>query len=124
MTAKPIDFDLTDFPGCSVQSFTLRELSGSDSLAAASRSINPQGPNPIFGFQHRNQCVADAIVAVDGKPVTTPYVAWETWNLRTQEFVTKAYDEMNGVSKEEMERFLAKAGLKPAVTPGATGPRT
>lgn len=118
------DFDISDFKGCSIRSFTLREMHGRDSIAAAQRSVKPGEPNPIYGFQHRSQIIADAIVRVNGADVPTPYVAWEDWNIRTQTFVERAYDEMNGVSKEEMERFLGRHGLKPSDTQEASAPPT
>ena len=124
MTDKTRDFDLSDFPGCSVESFTLRELRGHDSIAAAQRSVVPGEVNPIYGFQHRSQIIADAIVKVNGKEVHSPYLQWEDWNLRTQNFVEMAYDKMNGVAKEEMDRFLAKHGMKREATPAASAPHS
>lgn len=109
--------DLSDIPGCSVVTVTIRVLTGRDSLAAAERSIGRDGkPNPLVGMLHRSHMIADAITHVDGNEVIAPYLAWEDWNVRTQAFVERAYDLINGVSREEMDRFLAKHGLVPAPT--------
>jgi hypothetical protein len=119
------EIDLSDFQGCSVKSVTLRVMTGRDSLAAAMRSVDPKGgPQPLMGFYHRSNLLADAIVRVDGQPVVTPYVQWEDWNTRTQGFIEAAYDKLNGITKAEMDRFLAKHGWMLAESPALSVPPT
>lgn len=112
--------DISEYEGCDIQSFDLRPLKGKDSLAAVQRSVDPKGnlqPGFIISVHHRNNMIAEAITHVNGEPVVSPYVGWDEWSIRTQEFVVAAYDKLNNVSAEEMKSFLAKLGKKATPTP-------
>jgi len=117
-TSRTRDFDISKYENVDVRSFTLRIVTGQDSLDATARSIGKgDRPNPMLTFSARSNTIADAIVAVNGVQVVTPYVQWEDWSLRTQAFVERAYDRMNGVTNAEMDDFLGRHGLMPKPTP-------
>lgn len=109
-------FDLSRYGDTvSVKSFELEILAGRDSLDATARSIAPMPadgtpPTPthplVFGVLHRNQLIAQSISKVNGQLVERPFIAWQDWSLRTQEFVVAAYQRLNEAKKSELDDFL------------------
>lgn len=110
-------FDLSKYPGLSIKSFELIELVGKDSLDALGRAAAPGAslsPAQLSAL-HLNQMIAQSITHVDDQPVQRPYTAWESWSLRTQEFVVAAYNRLNSTTGKELADFLAQS----FATPGA-----
>lgn len=105
-------FDLSKFKGVSIQSFDMEEMTGRDSLDAAARAVGPGGgdgarPNAFqLNISHRNQLIAQSIAKVNGDIVTRPCLDWESWSLRTQEFVMAAYMRLNEATKIEIDDFI------------------
>lgn len=103
-------FDISKFK-CSISSFHLEELTGRQNIDALAQALGPNGGQGLNPFQmnvlHKNALVAMSITHVNEEPVIRPFTAWEMWNLRTQEFVVRAYDKLNDVSREEMDDFLS-----------------
>jgi len=107
-------FDLSEIRGVSIASFDLEEMTGRDSLDAAARAIGPRrkdddGPPPNayeLNISHRNQLIAQSISKVNGEIVPRPYTSWETWTLRTQEFVLAAYSRLNEATNDEVKGFI------------------
>jgi len=105
-------FDLSKIKNCSVTSFDLDELNGRDSIDAAARAIGPGGDEGSrmssyqANMQHRNQLVAQSISKVNDELVQRPYMQWEQWTLRTQEFVLAAYMRLNEATKAEVDGFI------------------
>lgn len=111
--------DLSRFKGVSIRSFEIEELTGRDNIDALAQALGPDQGKGMSLLQmntaHKNQLIANAISSVNDEPVVRPFTAWENWNLKTQEFVVKAFDKINDISKEEMESFLeVNFGERPA----------
>lgn len=103
-------FDLSKYKNVAINSFELRELTGDNEVDAIARCTDPAtGRAQLTSVGLRAQLIADAIVAVNGEPVTGPYLAWQKWPLRTREFVAAAFDAMHEVNREEMQDFLGAA---------------
>lgn len=117
------DFDVSKYPEMDIKGFTLQIMTGNDSLDATARAVGKgDKPNPMLTFSARSNLIADAIVRIDGQDVIRPYVQWEDLSLRTQTFIEKAFDCINGVTNGEMEDFLVSHGLKPSKTQDPTAP--
>lgn len=114
-------FDLSKLKNVSIESFDMEEMTGRDSLDAAARVL-PRGNDAqqVSGYElqiaHRNSLIAQSISRVDGVVVPRPYTTWETWSLRTQEFVIAAYNRLNDASKAEVEAFLVASFAAPVET--------
>lgn len=112
-----IDFEKQKIKGTSVKSLELRELDGDASEAAAARVVQ-KDMTQVHGFllsrQHNEQLISDAIIAVNGQPVITPYLEWKKWNLRTREFVIAAYNKINSTTQAEIDDFFKALGLSDA----------
>lgn len=100
------DFDLNGYRGVSVDSFSIRELSFRDEVAAAKRSGDDVTRASI-------ELLSAAISKVNGEKVKAPYYEWQSgddpWSARTVEFVQKAFNWVNGTDAKEMDDFLSKA---------------
>lgn len=124
---------LKKYRGMDVDSFGIVTISGEDVIRAAERCLPPDGKAPdsnLFNILLRQQVIAGAIVEVNGKPVKGTCQASVQWGSRTREFVGRAFDYMNGVTKDEIEDFdKALAGAdrsetsqeKPTPTSSASG---
>lgn len=102
-------YDLSSFKGLDIQSFAIREAIGEDTIRAAERCALPTGAQPdenLYSIMLRNQMIAGVIVEVDGQPVKGGACqAFLGWNEKTRKLVAKAYDRLNGTSKEDEEAF-------------------
>ena len=120
---KTRDFDISKYSEVDIRSFTLQVMTGNDSLDATARAVGKgDRPNPMVTFAARSNLIADAIVKVDGQDVVRPYIEWESWSLRTQTFVERAFDALNSVTKVEMDDFLSSHGLMPKEATAPTAP--
>lgn len=103
-------FDLSKIRGVSISSFDMEEMTGVDSMDAAARALGPRPSENMSAYQinilHRNQLVAQSISKVDDHVVIRPHTQWENWNLRTQEFVMRAYTRLNEATAKEVEDFI------------------
>jgi hypothetical protein len=103
-------YDLSKYPNLSIRSFALRELTGEDIVLAAERVAigTAKVDDNTYGLLLRNQMIAGAIVEVDGETVKgASCQAFLGWNVRTRDFVQRAFDHMNSVSDKERSDFLA-----------------
>lgn len=101
-------FDLTGY-GCSVESFTIRRLTGADWYAAVDRASGPTGIQPT-DRAIRHESFADAVEAVDGEKVVQPYAGWRDWTVRTVEFMSAAFAAVNELSARDALVLRAQDG--------------
>lgn len=97
-----------------LDNFHMREVDGRDEEIAANMA-KAKGGSATSG----EEMVRLAIVAVNGKPVKQPYLQFDTWNQRARSFALKAFNELNGYTKDEEEAFLATAEEEDAPLPSA-----
>lgn len=101
--------DLSKYRGVDVKSFRIISLGGEDVVKAAMRALPKDGEQMsqhLFNIELSRQQYAQAIVEVDGKPVRGACcIASLEWNLRTKQFVARAYNYMNGISDQEDADF-------------------
>jgi hypothetical protein len=90
-------------PGRSIplESFSLRETTGEDDIAAAERSAAAGGKALA---SYRNDVIAEAFLAVNGEAVTAPY-GWRHWPSKARDFVLLAFTKMNDAPAKELEDF-------------------
>ena len=88
-----------------IVTITLREVNGLDEESAAN-SAKARGGSVTTG----EELIRISVVAVNGSPVTQPYLAFDTINTRGRAFIMRAFNEINGMSTKEGDDFLATAG--------------
>ena len=102
-------FDLSKFRDLDITSISIKQLTGDDLIMAAERCTLPDGASideNVFGMLLRNQLIAGAITEVDGKSVKgASCQSYLTWNMRTRDFVSRAYDFLNSTVKAERDDF-------------------
>jgi hypothetical protein len=113
----PDPADPTEKKRVPLESFTLRETSGEDDIAAAERAT-VSGSKSAMSF--RNDVIAEAFVAVNGDPVVTPY-GWRTWPSKARDFVLLAFTKMNDAPAGELADFEKAAFGEPAPAPNERG---
>ncbi len=121
MNTKTVD--LTPYRDLDIKSIEVRPMTGADTLVAAARCVTPGGEPVVpelFGLMLRQQMIAEAIVAVDGKKCHGPCIQSVDWNARTREFVGETYDYVNGLSNDEREAFRKALAGASGAQPGTT----
>lgn len=100
--------DLSEY-GLEIQSFDMRRLTGVDSDAALERIISDKIKHGyVLNTKHKEAMIADAITHVNGVPVVNPFVQWQSYGLKLQEFIVATFDFLNIVPASVMETFLGK----------------
>ncbi len=94
--------------GLEIDNITLKTTTGQDEIMAEQRAAG-RGAHAFL-----EELMADAIVAVNGERVVTPYVQWKEWSTRTRAFVRAAFNQLNDASKEEIRDFLADEFAEPS----------
>lgn len=103
-------------PGCSVESFVVREIDGHDEREAG-RWLVARGE----GVEDARLAMMDenlrvSIYAVNDVPVEQPYLGMDLWSTKTRRFLIEAFGLLNGVEDKEVSDFLA-AATDPEATP-------
>lgn len=93
----------------SIQSITLRALTGADYYAALERAEGPD-QRRVTGLDVKTEAIADAIAEVDGAAVPRPFNAWSSWGARTGAFVGRAYGDLNELTPDEIFALDIMAG--------------
>jgi hypothetical protein len=83
-----------------LESFTLREGTGEDEIAAFERAGANATRAAIVDAQ-----IADLFVAVNGEAVVSPFVGWRKWSSKARNYVVRAFSRMNEAPNEDMEDF-------------------
>lgn len=105
--------------GCSIHEFVMRELTSKDELDAAMWAdklksiVNDESPSSIILGEQR-EAMRLSLVTVDGQRVNDdglPFLGMDTWTVRTVRFVQRAFQDMNGVTAEELENFTGEAEI-------------
>lgn len=96
---------------CNIHSVTIRESNGDDE-ALASMTAEAKGKQ---GSVHI-ETVRASIVAVDGKPVSQPFLDFDKWNTRTRRIVSEYWSSINGTDTEELGNFIKAALPVPEVS--------
>lgn len=92
------------FPdGCSIREVVVREINGLDQRKAFKMAEVTGGTN----LEVMEEMVRLAIVEVDGQAVTQPYTEVSSWNSRTLQLLTLAFNELNQATDSEAAAFLA-----------------
>ena len=100
-------FDLSKYRRCNIKEFGLREVTGLDEEQAALSAKAKGGAASV-----REELVRLSITEYDGKKVTPEDpVPFDSWNTRTRTFVASAFDQLNGISSDEGQSFLAQGRL-------------
>lgn len=95
--------------GCSINSFTMREIDGKDELEAA-RLLQARGSTAEnFQVAALEENLRISIYAVNGKKVEQPYFAMNNWSAKTRRFALEAWTLLNGVEEEDLAVFLGAA---------------
>lgn len=87
-----------------LESFTLRECTGDDEIAAHERAGHNASRAAIMDAQ-----IADVFVAVNGEPVVAPFVGWRKWSTQARSYVVVAYSGMTDVPDGDLEDFRKAA---------------
>ena len=89
-----------------LRSFTLRELRGSDEIAAFDMAgeAMPKGRVP-GGSLLVEHLMMFAVVAVNGAKVPHPYLGLQLWWAKSRDFVRRAFSRMNDVKPDELDDF-------------------
>jgi hypothetical protein len=95
-------FELVGLKRMSVESVTVKELTGRDEDAARFRSANDMA-------RMSNELIAQSIIEVDGSPVEPPFHGFIDWSSRTLDVVRRCFNEVNSVSPEEAEDPIRRA---------------
>lgn len=90
-------------PKTRLESFTLREIDGSDEEYVATRA-KALGDETNLG----EEMIRISIVAVNDEPVQQPY-SLKTWNAPARALLATAWRELNAVTPEEEDDFLSEA---------------
>jgi len=119
--SKPVRYDLerakikrARVGKTEIKSFSMREVDGRDE-EVATNSAKARGGSATT----QEELVRLSVVAVNDVNVEHPYLAFDTWNSRARSFSLKAFNELNGMSKEEEADFLATAEEKDATPPSS-----
>jgi hypothetical protein len=95
--------------GCSVESFTIREIDGKDELDA-SRILQARGSSAenwqVAAFEENLRI---SIYAVDGNKVEQPYYNMNKWSSRTRRYLAEAWNLLNGIEDDALAVFLGAA---------------
>lgn len=112
--------------GLSCGEMVVRELSGKDDLTAAQRAdaklSADEKLNPIVSMQvQRREAMRLSLVEVDGRKVNLgePFMNLDDWSQRTVVFLSRAFEELNGVKEDELKNFLAGATDEEATSSSA-----
>lgn len=89
------EFKLTS-PLRSVESVTLRTITGREERDCRFQA----GDDPVKAV---DAMVAASIVAVNGKPVQSPYHDWLTWNSKTADCVRAYFNELNAAVPQDVK---------------------
>lgn len=105
--------------GCSVKSFSLREIDGEDEreagrfLAARKETIDDEA-TAVFEEQ-----VRISIIGVNNEAVAQPYTGMNKWSTKTRRCLYEAWGMLNSLDKKEVASFLDNAtDLGGEETPG------
>lgn len=112
---------------CDVSEIVLRELTGQDELLAAIQAEH-NCPSSLRGqatallAQERTEGIRLSLIAVDGRPIdhSVPYRDLDQWSSRTRRFVAAAFDDLNGVTAEELGKLRSGGVVVPPNEPRAT----
>lgn len=109
--SKPVRFDFVKAKikraragKTDLQSFHIREVDGQDEETAAMWAKGKGG-----AASSGEEMLRLSIVAVNDQPVSQPYLQFDTWNQRARAFAMKAFNDLNGYSKDEETAFLSTA---------------
>lgn len=113
---------------CSVGSFRVRELTvrDDDEVSIWTDKNAPgavRGEQRAYSLARMREAWRLSLVEVDGKAVNVdgvPYMEMDAWNQRTVRLLIEAFEELNGVSQEELQSSRKAWILKPLRTAPAT----
>lgn len=98
--------------GCSIDSFVMREIDGEDEREAG-RWIAAIGEVDNASITVAEEQMKVALVAVNDKPVESPYTGLNRWSSKTRRLVMEAFGLLNGLEDDEVAVFLgASTDLK------------
>lgn len=87
--ARRIVYPFKQIKNVSIKSVTIAETDGHNEEAARFRT-----GTELLAFE--GNVWAEGIVAVDEKPVETPYFGWKNWNSKTLHYFRQCWEDMNG----------------------------
>ena len=94
--------------GCSVTSFTIREIDGMDEREAA-KMLAAIGTADDMTTALMEANLRVSIVAVNGQAIAQPYTEMSKWSSKTRRFLIEAFNQLNGVPEDEIAAFLGAA---------------
>ena len=98
--------DESDVPEVLLDSISIRVLTGDDEVAAAARAFaaHGQGTSQI----HLSEAeLADAVVAVNGAPLPSPFLGLSKWDAPVLSLVRRLFRKLNDLPNDQkLEDFL------------------
>lgn len=84
-------------------SFAICTLTGNQELAALARAHSSSSPNSTLANE---ELLYEALVEVNGVPVTVPFYAFKKWETPPRDLVRLAFAKMNDLPRGTVADFL------------------